>query len=539
MKPHEQATIATLLANQVSQREIHRKTGIDRKTIRKYARAWQEGSSKSPMATGSLDKIVSKPELVENPPSRPPGSTAQSAYSSGTAGVSACEPYREWIEKQVELGRNATAIYQDLVEQFAYMNKYNSVKRFVRRLKQKSQKRYDRLEFLPGEEAQVDYGQGALTRHPISSKYRRPRLFVMTLKYSRKSFRKVVWKSSKEVWSRLHEEAFRRFGGCPQYVVLDNLKEGVIKPDIYEPELNPVYSSLLSHYGVVADPARVGDPDRKGTVESAIQHTQDTALKGRRFESVDEQNKWLMHWEERWAATRIHGRAKRQVKEMFEEERPTLKPLPQFSFQFFKQETRTVWDDGCIQVGQSYYSALPAALYSEVIVRIYDQGLELIDPKTLKVFRRHKKATRPGAVLMPEEDRIYNPSRQTQSILKEAKQIGPCVHRLCELMFKEQGRVGQRRMRGIVALARKHKAELIDEACSIALYRDIRSSKSVKKIIEQLTKTTEQRVKSEELTQVHELIRPPSDYAAFFDQHANQGDLFEHASKEPNGQKVY
>ena len=56
--------------------------------------------------------------------------------------------------------------------------------------------------------------------------------------------------------------------------------------------------------------------------------TQDTALKGRRFESIEEQNQWLMHWEEQWAAKRIHGRMKRQVQEMFEEEKPFLLNLP-------------------------------------------------------------------------------------------------------------------------------------------------------------------------------------------------------------------
>ena len=79
---------------------------------------------------------------------------------------------------------------------------------------------------------------------------------------------------------------------------------------------------MLTHYGVVADTCRVGDPNRKGTVESAIQHTQATALKGRRFDSVGAQNTWLAHWEERWAATRIHGRKKRQVLEMYREELP-------------------------------------------------------------------------------------------------------------------------------------------------------------------------------------------------------------------------
>ena len=139
-------------------------------------------------------------------------------------------------------------------------------------------------------------------------KYKRPYLFVMTLKYSGKSFRKVVWKTSQEVWAGLHEEAFRALGGSTSYVVLDNLKEGVIRPDIYAPELNVVYAAMLSHYSAVADPCRVGDPDRKGAVEKAIQHTRSTALKGRRFDSIVAQNAWLAHWEERWAAPRFHGR---------------------------------------------------------------------------------------------------------------------------------------------------------------------------------------------------------------------------------------
>ena len=150
------------------------------------------------------------------------------------------------------------------------------------------------LEFAPGEEAQVDYGQGALTLY-TPGRYKRPWLFVMTLKYSGKSFRTTVWKTDQQVWARLHEQAFRAFGGCPQYVVLDNLKEGVLRPDLYAPELNPVYAAMLAHYGVVADPCRVGDPNRKGR-KNAIQHTQATALKGRKFDSIPAQNAWLVHW---------------------------------------------------------------------------------------------------------------------------------------------------------------------------------------------------------------------------------------------------
>ncbi len=355
------------------------------------------------------------------------------------------------------------SIYQDLVERFNFNHKYNSVKRFVRKLKQKTPKQFDRLEYLPGEEAQVDYGQGALTMGP-SGKYRRPRLFVMTLKYSRRSFRKVVWKSSKEIWAKLHEEAFRYFGGCVQYVVLDNLKEGVIKPDLYEPELNPVYAAMLNHYGVVADPARVRDPNRKGTVENAVQHTQDTGLKGRRFDTIEEQNQWLMHWEKVWASKRIHGRTKRQVEQMFQEEKPHLHPLPLKGFEYFRQETRKVYDDGTIQVDQSYYSALPAPLHQDVIVRIYEYEIEIIDPRTMEKIRTHVKSDQAGTVKMEPEDRIFNPSRQTTYLLSKAESIGPQTKKLCELIFGEQGRTGQRRLQGIVNLARKHEADKIEAA---------------------------------------------------------------------------
>ena len=534
LHPNKKAAIITLLTNGISQREIERKVRVDRKTVRKYARMLNKNKvtesatvelSKSPgVATGSVESVD------QNPPPRPPAqetsalvtASSDDAYPVPAHARSACEEYRPWIEEQVRLGRNAVSIYQDLVERFAFEHKYNSVKRFCRALRRKNPIQYDRLEFGPGEEAQVDYGLGAPTRLPGTNTYRRPRLFVMTLKYSRRCFRKVVWKSSQVVWAKLHEEAFRYFGGTTRYVVLDNLKEGVIKPDIYEPELNPVYAAVLAHYYVVADPARVADPDRKGSVENAIQHTQDTALKGRRFESIEEQNQWLMHWEERWASLRIHGRMKRQVQEMFEEEKPFLQSLPLNSFAYFSQETRTVQDDGTIQVHDCYYAALPAKLHTKVMVRIYDQEIEIIDPKTLEVIRRHVKGQRKGMVFMEENDRIFNPSRQTGRLLAQAAAIGPCTETLCKKLFEGEGRLEHRRMRGIIALARKHSAGHIEQAAKIALERGLRSSRIIRKLVERIVEAdlAEKEKTSSALTQEHSLIRSPQDYALFFETHA-------------------
>ena len=77
-------------------------------------------------------------------------------------------------------------------------------------------KRGSIIETLPGEECQVDYGTGPMVRDPETGKYRRTRLFVMTLGYSRKSVRLLTFRSSSRIWAELHEKAFRRLGGCPR-----------------------------------------------------------------------------------------------------------------------------------------------------------------------------------------------------------------------------------------------------------------------------------------------------------------------------------
>ncbi len=110
--------------------------------------------------------------------------------------------------------------------------------------------------------------------------------------------RLLVQRSSAQVWAELHERAFRRLGGTVRVVVLDNLKEGVLTPDIYDPVLNPLYRDVLGHYGVVALPYRVRDPDLKGKVEAAVGHAQKTPLRGLRFERLDDGQAYLDRWEQ-------------------------------------------------------------------------------------------------------------------------------------------------------------------------------------------------------------------------------------------------
>ena len=510
LKPHRQTTIATLLEAGNSHRQIERVTGIDRKTIRAYhQRIEQQKSNSSGVATGCTD---------QTPPPRPP--------DGGKTMASICEPHRAFIEAQLRLKRNYMSIYQDLVDKHGFAGAYNSVKRFCGGLCAREPEQFDRLEFAPGEESQVDYGEGAPTRVPGTARFRKPRLFVMTLRYSRRSFRRVVWKSSQETWARLHEEAWRYFGGACRYVVLDNLKEGVIKPDLYEPELNAVYAATLKHYGVVGDPARVRNPNRKGTVEHAIGHTQSTALKGRRFESIEEQNAHLEHWETKWAAQRIHGSERRQVAAMFEDERPHLLPLPVSSMQYFTQETRTVNDDSCVRIDHSSYAARPAPIGSVVLVRLFKTRLEIRELKSGALIRIHTRADRPGTVVLPMEERIFNPSRETHRILAQAKAIGVATHKLCLTLFEREGRVGQRKLWGIVGLAKRSPKRIIEMACERAMTEGMYSYTHVKTLTEQLVSEAlrlldEPAAAQDSLTQSHALIRDGNDYADLFTLGAN------------------
>ena len=517
LKPHLRITVQTLLGRGTSQREIERMTGVDRKTIRRISREIAGAEANSPGVAAGFDGRESGVLTEQNPP--PPRPPAPKVARS------ACEAHRAWIEEQVQLGRNAQAIYQDLVERFAFTHRYNSVKRFVRTLRRRDPERFDVLESEPGEEAQVDLGLGAPTLYR-TGKYRRPLLFVLTLKYSGKAFRKVVWKCDQQMWARLHEEAFRALSGVTTYVVLDNLKQGVIKPDLYEPQLNPVYAAMLAHHGAVADVARIEDPDRKGAVEKAIQHTQDTALKGRRFESIEEQNAWLSHWEERWAAPRIHGRKKRQVLAMYLEEKPFLKPMPLEPFRCFRQEKRTVDDSGLIPVDASHYAALPAAPHCEVVVRIYEREIEIFDLEG-QLLRRHDKSETKGAYKLLPEDRIFNPSRETAYLIGKVHKIGPHCAQLAREIFSRLGRPGQKAIYALSNLARHHDVADIEKACEKVLSLPQPSYQALKRILalSAAAKEAGAAADKEKLRQEGEHIRQVEDYQRFFDQHTGQLSL--------------
>jgi hypothetical protein len=198
----------------------------------------------------------------------------------------------------------------------------------------------------------------------------------MTLGYSRKSVRLLTFQSRTQIWAELHEKAFRRLGGAVRVVVLDNLREGVLTPDIYDPSLNPLYRDVLAHYGAVALACRVGDPDRKGKVESGVGHAKKTPLKGQRFESLEQAQTYLDHWEQRWADTRIHGTTKRGPPVRRRSPRAAALPLEPFRYQYGERTA----SDGCRN--EAAYWRAAKMNRRRVQVQWSAQQVRLLDPKT-------------------------------------------------------------------------------------------------------------------------------------------------------------
>ena len=481
-----------------SLRQIEQATGIRRETAASYLRAagievrgpgrWGKAAAK-PAITQS--QVTTDLDPLNPPPENPkPAITADEvttghplakpAETATTASVR--EPHREQTEEALSRGRNAMAIWQTLVDTHSFAGAYQSVKRFVRGLRGKhSPEARASIVTEPGEEAQVDYGAGPMVRDPATGKYRRTRLFVLTLGYSRKCIRLLTFQSSTQIWCELHEQAFRRLGGAPRIAVPDNLREGVLKPDIYDPAINPLYRDLLKHYGVLAMACRVRDPDRKGKVERSVGHAKNTPLKGMRFENgLEEAQAYLDRWEERWADTRIHGTTKRQVAAMFTEEKPALQRLPIEPFRFYQYGERRVHLDGCVEVEAAYYSVPPGHIGCDLAVQWDGFYVRILHPQTGQLLREHLRQQR-GRRRVVDADLSSRTAPGVLRLLEKATKSGKNIGAFCAALHARQGDLAARHLQGTLSFLKKYGVARLEQACGVALdvqvpeYRFVRS----------------------------------------------------------------
>ena len=466
-------------------------------------------------------RIQSDPQVSAGPAPDPLRPGTRSDQVSGLVDV---------IANLLETSPSGSAqwIWQKLVENHDYHGSERSIRRYVHKIRRTTPTLFLRLQTKAGQQAQVDYAQGPMVM--VDGKLKRSWFFKMTLAHSRHSYEEVVLRQDVESFIRCHENAFASFGGVPAEVKIDNLKSGVLQAHLYEPQLNAAYQAFANHAGFVIHPCDAYQPQQKGKVERDVRYTRHNAFEGVKvLQSVEEGNRLLADWNQRWARQRIHGTTRRQVWEHFQsEELPALKSLPSAPYSMLRQSLRRVDVHGYVQIEGSFYS-VPARLLRQTVVVRWDVRMVriIVDESVVAEHRREHGKT----IIVTQDGHLPQAmtggdSSFVRYYLGRAAEIGPCCHALVERLLTGPNAgnpMGVKQARGIVLdLQRRHGSQILEQACQKAGAIRIPTWKTLDTICQNLSDTGGRTPPDSSpapgsagsgLQQEHQLIRDPGEYA--------------------------
>jgi transposase len=315
-------------------------------------------------------------------------------------------------------------------------------------------------------------------------------IFVAVLGASNYTYSEATRTQALQDWIMAHIRAFEFIGGVPEIVVPDNTKTGITKACRYEPDINPTYHALASHYGTAVIPARVRAPKDKAKVEKGVQLVERwilAALRNRTFTSLAELNGAIKTLLERLNA-RPFQKLEGSRKSLFETlEKPALSPLPETPYLFAEWRYARVGIDYHIDVEGHFYS-VPYALvkkkvearYTATTVEIFFKGNRVASH--LRSYRKGKHTTTPEH--MPSSHRRYA-EWTPQRILRWAAGIGPETEKYVAALMENRPHPEQgfRAALGIVRLAKQYGNERSESACKRASAFRIYSYRGVSSIL--------------------------------------------------------
>lgn len=349
-----------------------------------------------------------------------------------------------------------------------------------------------RQEHKAGEKVFTDYAGATIPFiNPKTGEVVETNLFVAALGASSYIYAEATVDMSEPNWIGSHVRMFEFLRGVPEIIVPDNTKTAVIKPDRYEPDLNPSFAEMAAHYGAAVIPARIRKPRDKAVVEVSVQIAQRwivAALRNRTFHSLAEINEAI--WE---LLERINSRKFKAIDatraELFDKlDAPALKPLPATRYVYGEWKKATVSIDYHIALYKHYYS---------VPYRFAGKRLDVrLTALTVEVFLNNKRiASHPRGYLaggyttcrehMPESHKRYlewTPSR----IVKWAAATGPATAELVKniLKMKPHPEQGFRSCLGIISLSKRFGASRVEAAARRTLAIRSYSYTSVKSILD-------------------------------------------------------
>jgi transposase len=442
---------------------ISRSLGVARATVRKYvyateARGYHRGDPTPPQGWKAFLR-----EVVPRPPDP---STRSKVFAT-------LYPFQEEIRDALATTSTATVwqrLRDDKGVRVSLPSFYRYVSCYFPDVLRRPRITVRRDDPPPGEEAQIDFGYLGMWQDPQTGRRYRLWAFALVLSFSRHMFIHVVTRMDHQRWLESHVLALEFFGGAPKRIVPDNLKTGVIQPDLYDPKFNRAYEELAHHYGIIIDPARSGKPKDKPRVERIISYIRQSFWAGRNFSSLEEINKQALEWCLKVAGTREHGTTHQQPLALFRlAEQKELKPLPKVSFEMVSWLRPKVAHDCHVQVNGTLYSIPYQYVGKTLDARVGAEVVEFyLNYELVKVHLRGAKGQRitDWNDYPPEKAAFF---RHTPDwCCSRASLIGKSTRQTIESLLEEHALHNLRQCQGILRLAEKYGQDRLEQACARA-----------------------------------------------------------------------
>jgi transposase len=384
------------------------------------------------------------------------------------------DPYRTRIEDMLKTN-TVTTVHQRLRDEDGLQVGVTSFRRYVWREfpehTDRARVTVVRPEVDPGEEAQIDYGFLGSWLDPLTERVRRVWAFVMVLACSRHMFVRPVLRMDAAAWVAANVAGLTFFGGVPRRLVIDNLRAGVDRPDLYDPKVNRSYAELAAHYGCLVDPARRGKPTDKPRVERPMAYVRDSFWRGRAWTDEADMQVRALVWCTQVAGRRPHrsldGAAPLAVFEAVEA--PALAPLPPEPFELARWSAPKVGPDCHVKVGKALYSVPWRLVGHRVDTRETERTVEVfVDGAVVKTWARVGRGRQTDWVDYPPEKVAFF-MRTPTWCRRRARELGPAVAELVQGLLAGGALHHLRAAQGVVGLADKHTPQRLDAACRRAI----------------------------------------------------------------------
>jgi transposase len=340
-----------------------------------------------------------------------------------------------------------------------------------------------------GERMFVDYaGQTVPIINPLNGEIKPAQIFVAVLGASNYTYCEASYSQTLPDWIGAHVRAFEYFQGCSEIVVPDNLKSGVTKACRYEPDINPTYADMATHYNIAT--ARPIHPRDKAAVEVGVQIIERwvlARLRHQQFFSLAALNKAI-----RALLEDLNNRPMKKLnttrRKLYQEiEKPALKPLPLMPYQYCEWHKIKLGLDYHIEAGGHYYSVPYRMVKEKVDVRLSEQVIEVFF-KGKRVASHVRSNVKGGCTTLIEHmPKAHQAHIQwtIAALLKWAAEVGPSTKQLVENMLaaKKHPEQGYRSCLGLTSLGRYFTEARLEQACRRALLIGAISYQSVKSIL--------------------------------------------------------